>query len=151
MPTRDPSRWRSLDVLRAWRCSCWWRTTCRCGPAARSTSASWCCRPRTRPSRGFAPQLLGALLRVAVRHAPALWRAVARAGQRTLVVFAGHFLVRVLLERFGVRGDLDTGRWGMAAWAVTLVICVAACAPTPRRRPAPAPEPIIHRELTTVR
>lgn len=65
----------------------------------------------------------------------ALGRAIARAGRRTLVVFASHFVVAVVLRAGGWRGELDTYRWGLATWALVLAVCAAT---TVRLRRPPA-------------
>ncbi len=84
---------------------------------------------------------LWAVFRVGVAYAPRFTAAVERAGQRTLLVFAGHMLVRVVLRETGNLGDLDTRAWGYAVWALTFAICAAACLPWPTiRRGAPVPE-----------
>jgi hypothetical protein len=60
--------------------------------------------------------------------------AVARAGQRTLLVFAAHFVVKLALGWAGLLGDLDSWRWGVVTWIAVAVVCAATT--IPRRRPS---------------
>lgn len=62
-----------------------------------------------------------------------LSQAAARAGRRTLVVFAGHFLVKVALQRADLIGELDTRRWGIVVWLLVIGLCAASALPA---RPA---------------
>ncbi|MFZ6002611.1 MAG: hypothetical protein ACOYXM_01630 [Actinomycetota bacterium] len=65
-----------------------------------------------------------------------LGRAVARAGQRTLVVFASHFVVAVALRAGGWSGELDTHRWGIVIWGAVFAACAATTMRLRRRSPA---------------
>lgn len=59
--------------------------------------------------------------------------AIARAGRRTLVVFAAHYVVRIALKQAGLTGELDTWRWGLVSWAAVAAVCAATT--IPRRTP----------------
>lgn len=68
-----------------------------------------------------------------------LSEAAAWAGRRTLVVFGGHFLVKVALQRADLIGELDTRRWGIVVWVAVIGLCAASARParpavTARRR-----------------
>jgi len=65
-----------------------------------------------------------------------LGSAVARAGRRTLWVFAGHFAVKLALQQLGLLGDLDTWRWGLVTWAAVAAVCAATTIPRPAPRRA---------------
>lgn len=77
----------------------------------------------------------------AVLRPGAITDGLARAGQRTLLVFGAHYCIKIVVGRAGLLGSFDTRAWGLATWAVTVAICVAATLPTPaairgrRRRP----------------
>jgi hypothetical protein len=58
-----------------------------------------------------------------------LGEAAARAGRRTLVVFGGHFVVKLALHQAGLLGDLDTWRWGAVAWVAVALVCAASALP----------------------
>lgn len=58
-----------------------------------------------------------------------LSEAAARAGRRTLLVFGGHFLVKVALQRADLIGQLDTRRWGIVVWLVVIGLCAASALP----------------------
>lgn len=62
-----------------------------------------------------------------------LGEAVARAGRRTLHVFAAHFVVKIVLGRLDLLGELDTRAWGIATWAAVALVGVAST--LPRRSP----------------
>jgi peptidoglycan/LPS O-acetylase OafA/YrhL len=64
----------------------------------------------------------------------ALGRAVARAGRRTLPIFAAHFVVKIALRQAGLLGDLDTWRWGVVTWLAVAAVCAAST--IPRRHPS---------------
>ena len=64
----------------------------------------------------------------------ALGAAVARAGRRTLVLFMGHYVVKLVLQHTGQLETLDTWRWGLAAWAAAIAVCVVASLPAARDR-----------------
>jgi uncharacterized membrane protein len=68
-----------------------------------------------------------------------LGSAIARAGRRTLWIFAGHFLVKVALRQAGLLGDLDTWRWGLVTWAAVVLVCIASTLPRPVRRGSEGP------------
>ncbi len=61
--------------------------------------------------------------------------AVARAGRRTLLVFAAHYVVRIALKQAGLTGELDTWRWGLATWAAVAAVCAATTIPRSVPRP----------------
>lgn len=63
-----------------------------------------------------------------------LGSAVARAGRRTLWVFAGHFAVKLVLQRLDLLGDLDTWRWGLVTWGAVVAVCAATTVPAPALR-----------------
>jgi hypothetical protein len=73
--------------------------------------------------------VLWGAVRAVLRPGTVLGDAVARAGQRTLVVFAAHFTVKIVLDALGVLNDLDTRAWGIATWIAILAICVATTIP----------------------
>lgn len=66
----------------------------------------------------------------------ALGAATARAGRRTLLVFAAHFSVKLALRQADLIGELDTRRWGIAIWVAVAAVCAATT--IPRRRPVSA-------------
>jgi uncharacterized membrane protein len=74
-----------------------------------------------------------ALARQLLPDSRALGRAVARAGRRTLPIFAAHFVVKIVLRQAGLLGDLDTWRWGLVTWAAVALVCAASTIPRPRR------------------
>jgi hypothetical protein len=55
--------------------------------------------------------------------------AVARAGRRTLVVFAAHFVVKIVLDQLDLIGELDTRAWGIATWIAVAAVCAATTIP----------------------
>ena len=75
------------------------------------------------------------VVRVLARPGHAVTEAVARAGRRTLPVFAGHFAVKILLQRLHLTGDLDTWRWGLVVWAAIIAGCALTTIPRRRSRP----------------
>ena len=80
--------------------------------------------------------VIWALARALLPAGGAVSEAVARAGRRTLLVFAAHFAVKVVLDQLGLLGDLDTRAWGLATWAAVIVVCAAST--IPRRSPTPS-------------
>lgn len=58
--------------------------------------------------------------------------AVARAGRRTLNVFAAHFIVKIVLGRLDLLGELDTRAWGLATWLAVALVCLASTVPLRR-------------------
>jgi hypothetical protein len=56
--------------------------------------------------------------------------AVARAGRRTLLVFAAHFVVKIVLDQLDLLGELDTRAWGIATWVALAVVCAATTIPS---------------------
>jgi hypothetical protein len=56
---------------------------------------------------------------------------LARAGQRTLLVFGGHYLVKLALQHSGHLGTLDTWRWGLVTWLAIALAVALAVAPRP--------------------
>lgn len=77
--------------------------------------------------------VIWALLRNLLPSTSWLGSAAARAGQRTLLVFAAHFAIKVLLQALGVFTDLDTRAWGLAGWALVAAICIASAVPRRKR------------------
>jgi hypothetical protein len=73
--------------------------------------------------------LVWALVRAVLPAGGWLSDAAARAGRRTLVVFGGHFLVKVALQRADLIGELDTRRWGIVVWLVVIGLCAASTLP----------------------
>jgi hypothetical protein len=67
--------------------------------------------------------------------------ALSTAGRRTLWVFGLHHLLKLVLIERGDLRHLTSWRWGVAAWAVTLVICLASTQRWPDgiRRRVPLP------------
>jgi peptidoglycan/LPS O-acetylase OafA/YrhL len=63
-----------------------------------------------------------------------LGAAAARAGRRTLVLFMGHYVVKLVLQHSGYLEELDTWRWGLVAWAAAIAVCVVASLPSARDR-----------------
>ena len=76
-----------------------------------------------------------AVVRRTISVGTRLGAGLARAGRRTLLVFGGHYLVKLVLQRADLLGELDTRAWGLAAWAAAGVVCAAAMLPwrTPER------------------
>jgi hypothetical protein len=70
-----------------------------------------------------------AMARAALPAGGWLGEAAARAGRRTLVVFGGHFLVKVALQRADLIGELDTHRWGIVVWLAVIGLCTASALP----------------------
>lgn len=79
--------------------------------------------------------LVWAAIRALLPDSRGLGAALARAGQRTLVVFAAHFVVKIVLTQLGLIGELDTRRWGLVVWLGVAVACAVSTVPTRRRRP----------------
>jgi len=77
--------------------------------------------------------LVWAAARQALGPERALGQAIARAGRRTLLVFAAHYVVRIVLKQAGLSGQLDTWRWGTATWVAVAAVCAAT---TMRPRPS---------------
>ncbi len=75
--------------------------------------------------------VIWAVVREVLRPGHALAEAVARAGRRTLPIFAAHFAVKIALQHTQLTGELDTWRWGLVVWAGV----IALCALTTIRRP----------------
>lgn len=71
-----------------------------------------------------------AALRAVLRPGP-VTDGLVRAGQRTLLVFGLHYCIRVVLGRAGLLSTFDTRAWGLATWALTVAICLAATLPKP--------------------
>lgn len=67
-----------------------------------------------------------------------LGEAMARAGRRTLYIFAAHFIVKIILGRLDLIGELDTRAWGLVTWAAVALVCVASTIPS-RSSPTPVP------------
>lgn len=78
--------------------------------------------------------VLWAVAREVLKPGHAAAEAVARAGRRTLLVFAAHFVVRIALQRTHLIGDLDTWRWGVVVWAGVIALCALATIPRPSYR-----------------
>lgn len=70
-----------------------------------------------------------ALLRGLLPAGSWLGEAAARAGRRTLVVFAAHFAVKLVLKQLGLLGDLDSWRWGLLTWLAVGVACAISAVP----------------------
>ncbi len=80
--------------------------------------------------------VIWAVAREVLRPGHAVAEAVARAGRRTLPIFAAHFGVKIALQRTQLTGDLDTWRWGLVVWAGVIAGCALTTIPLPGRRPA---------------
>lgn len=70
-----------------------------------------------------------------------LGAAAARAGRRTLLLFMGHYVIKLVLQHTGYLGTLDTWRWGLVSWAVAIAVCVVASLPKPTRLGAATRQP----------
>ncbi|MEX2292434.1 MAG: heparan-alpha-glucosaminide N-acetyltransferase domain-containing protein [Acidimicrobiales bacterium] len=80
--------------------------------------------------------VIWAVARATLRPGRAIAEAVARAGRRTLPIFAAHFVVKIALQRTHLTGDLDTWRWGLVVWTAVIAGCALTTIPwSPRRRP----------------
>jgi hypothetical protein len=79
---------------------------------------------------------LWALVRRALPVAGRLGAGVARAGRRTLLVFGGHYLIKLTLQHTGHLHQLDTARWEIATWALVLGVALLTTIP-PWRPSAP--------------
>jgi hypothetical protein len=81
-----------------------------------------------------------AVLRAVLRGGP-VTNGLVRAGQRTLLVFALHYCIRVVMGRAGLLSTLDTRGWGLVTWGVIIAICLASTMPKPawvQRRGSPS-------------
>lgn len=84
---------------------------------------------------GLAASLvLWAAVRALLSPDSTLGAAAARAGRRTLVLFMGHYVVKLALQHNDLLGTLDSWRWGIAAWAAAITVCVVASLPSARDR-----------------
>ena len=96
--------------------------------------------------------VIWAVVRAALPAGSWLGEAAARAGRRTLVVFAAHFAVRFVIRQAGLLGDLDTRGWGWAAWAAVIAVCAASAAPrrssSPDRNLSDNGHPVMHQNCT---
>ena len=72
--------------------------------------------------------LWAGLRRLAPVHG-VLGRAAAQAGQRTLLIFAGHYTVKLILKVLGVFHQLDTFRWGLVTWLAVALVCIVTTIP----------------------
>src|SRR3546814_16976056 len=73
-----------------------------------------------------------------------LGAAAARAGRRTLLLFMGHYVIKVTLQHSDLLGTLDSWRWGLVAWVTAAALCVVASLPKPDERlrtPLARPQP----------
>lgn len=59
----------------------------------------------------------------------AVSRGMARAGQRTLAIFVGHYVIRLILDAFGWTGQLSGVGWTLTAAAIAVAIAVASAMP----------------------
>lgn len=75
-----------------------------------------------------------AALRAVLPAGGRLSDAMARAGRRTLFVFAAHFAVKVVMQQAQLIGDLDTRRWGYAVWAAVAAVCALTTVPVRRHQ-----------------
>lgn len=89
---------------------------------------------------------LWAITRSAAGEGSGLRQGLARAGQRTLLVFGAHYVVKLALQHTGLLGTLRGPAWSAVALAAALVTCGLAMAPRPaRRQPGTARHPAGHR------
>lgn len=65
----------------------------------------------------------------------ALVRGLGRAGRRTLLVFGGHYLVKVALQWTDALGELDSPDWQAATWVAAVFVCALSMLPSPAERP----------------
>ncbi len=75
-----------------------------------------------------------AVVRLVLPAGTLLGEAAARAGRRTLLVFAAHFVVKLGLQRADLIGDLDTWRWGLVTWAGVATVVILSSLPVRSRR-----------------
>lgn len=92
--------------------------------------------------------LLWAITRSLLRPGVRLGEGLARAGQRTLLVFGTHYLVKLALQHSGLEGTLRGAGWTLVAVVAAASACALAMAPRParacRRR---ARRPAAHRSV----
>lgn len=80
---------------------------------------------------GLAASLaLWALVRAFVSADTRVGAALARAGQRTLLVFGAHYVVKLALQHTDLQGTLDTPLWHLGTWlAVGAAVALATIPP----------------------
>lgn len=83
---------------------------------------------------GLAASLvLWAITRSVLTADTRLGRGLARAGQRTLLVFGAHYVVKLVLQHSDLQGALQGPWWTVTALAAALAACTLAMAPRPER------------------
>lgn len=71
-----------------------------------------------------------ALVRAFVSSRGRIGAGLARAGQRTLLVFGAHYLVKLALQHSGFQGTLDTPTWNLITWgAIAAAVALATIPP----------------------
>src|SRR5690606_1910030 len=63
-----------------------------------------------------------------------LSRGLRRAGQRTLLVFGTHYMVKLVIDWTGHLGQLSTPGWEVATWAAVALACLLLAVPAGSRR-----------------
>ena len=90
--------------------------------------------------------LLWAITRSILSSTTRVGAGLARAGQRTLLVFGAHYVVKLVLQHTGLQGTLEGTGWTIGMLMAAAVACGLAMLPRPARRPAePGSHPSRHR------
>jgi hypothetical protein len=80
-------------------------------------------------------------LRAVIRPDTKLADGLARAGQRTLLVYGLHYCIKLVLQYTDRLGTYDSHPEGLVTWAATAAICLAATVPRPTRIQPRAAQP----------
>jgi len=90
--------------------------------------------------------VLWAITRSVLSTTTRLGAGLARAGQRTLLVFGAHYVLKLVLQHTGLQGTLQGTGWTIATLIAAFGACGLAMAPRPQRRStADARHPSSHR------
>jgi hypothetical protein len=83
---------------------------------------------------GIAASLaIWAVLRLVILPGTTLAKGLATAGRRTLLVYGLHYSLKIVMQYTDRLGTYDSHAWGLATWALTIAICLAASIPKPER------------------
>lgn len=89
--------------------------------------------------------VLWAITRSVMSSTTRLGAGLARAGQRTLLVFGAHYVVKLVLQHTGLQGTLEGTGWTIGMLLAAAGACALAMLPRPVRRPTADRHPSAHR------